>query len=357
MANYNIKQIAYSGKNQCLTSYIENADGVIHPKNVVLNANDNKPGDWGDQYAPYQQIILNGGTSNVDEMKVFTSGKSYYLEIEIPKDDNYPLDFALLLIPKPSASDGGSDLDQLNYQFIRYLRVLQGVNGELGQSRVILYQTKDQNTETYIGDIQVGIVIDVPEVDGVPIDNDGHPYRYEAGKIYYRASLDKYMWATETTTEWDTHSQERYGFTDVILSHSWKTHTSDSELARYELVFTPRVDNMYALYLYLIPTKADNDIQWLNQETGVTFYGRHIDISKMKARLYIVNNLLSDGGGSSITARRIGVWGRSELILSINGEEVKIGPSNYYELRDFAVTSLGVAAQYDADRFTIDIQY
>ncbi len=44
-------------------------------------------------------------------------------------------------------------------------------------------------------------------------------------------------------------------------------------------------------------------------------------------------------------------------MLSINGEEVKIGPSNYYELQNFAVTNLGVAAQSPADRFTIDIQY
>ena len=356
MANYNIKQIAYSGKNQCLTSYIENADGVIHPKNVVLNATDNKPGDWGDQYAPYQQIILNGGEN---EMQSFNIGNSYYLEIEIPKDDNYPLDFALLLIPPITDSIGSTDLDQLNYQFIRYLRVLQGVNSNLGQSRIILYQLKNQITEEFIGDIKVDIVIEVPEDENgdVIIENDV-PYVYEAGKIYYRASRDKYMWPLTTTTTWDDNSQKNYGFTDVILSHSWKTSPSDTEKARYELIFTPRVEGMSTLYLYLIPTKADNDIQWLNQETNTTFYGRHVDIDKMSARLYVINNLLSDNAGTaSLTARRVGVWGRSELMLSINGEEVKIGPSNYYELRDFAVTSLGVAAQYDADRFTIDIQY
>lgn len=352
MASYNIRQIAYSGKNQCLTSYIEGMDGVVHPRNVILNATDNKPGDWGDQYAPYQQIILNGGEQ---EAKPFISGKPYYLEIEIPKDDNYPLDFALLLIPTPSSSQGSTDLDQLNYQFIRYLRVLQGIHGNTGQSRVVLYQHKNANHD-YDDDeeVKIAIAIEVPEDSSGMVDPR---YEYKANNIYYRASIDRYMWATTNTTIWDSSSSDEYGFTDVILSHSWKTHTSEREKARYELIFTPRVDGMSVLYLYLIPTKADNDIQWNLEGSDITYYGRHVDISKMSVKLYAINNLLSDGAGSSITARRIGVWGRSELMLAINGEEIKVGPSNYYELQDFAITSLGVAAQNEADRFTIDIQY
>jgi hypothetical protein len=45
------------------------------------------------------------------------------------------------------------------------------------------------------------------------------------------------------------------------------------------------------------------------------------------------------------------------LLLAVNGEEIKIGQSNFYELDDFTITSLGVVAKDGSDRFTIDYQY
>lgn len=355
MANYNIKQIAYSGKGQCLTSFISEADGAITPINFDLEQANNKPGDWGNQDAPYQQILLNGGQN---ESKTFETINSYYLELEIPKDDNFAMDFALLLIPEPRS---GTDLDQLNYQFIRYLHVTKGAGGHSDQSRVVLYQKKSgQGDFINYGDnedssIKVAIAQPAPP-DSDPEENPGIAPAFNANTLYYKTTTDDnvlYMWTTEPTHKFVANGAD-YGYNDIVLSHSWKSHSSETETAKFQLVFTPRADGMKHLYLYLIPTKDDNDIQWSAIVNGAkkTYYGRHVDISRITAKLYVVNNLLNN-----LTARRIGVWGRSELMLSINGEEVKIGPSNYYELQNFAVTNLGVAAQSPADRFTIDIQY
>jgi hypothetical protein len=45
-------------------------------------------------------------------------------------------------------------------------------------------------------------------------------------------------------------------------------------------------------------------------------------------------------------------------MFTINGEEIKIGQSGYYELKDFTINSLGViVTDYDIDRFTIDYEY
>lgn len=44
-------------------------------------------------------------------------------------------------------------------------------------------------------------------------------------------------------------------------------------------------------------------------------------------------------------------------MLAINGEEIKIGQTNFYELNDFTIKSLGVVAKDVNDRFTIDYQY
>ena len=345
MANYNIKQIAYSGKGDCLTSFIGEADGVIHPTNFDLAAN-NKPGDWGSQDAPYQQILLNGGPN---EGKFFIKNIPYYLELGIPKNDNFSMDFALLLIPEPQ---NGTDLDQLNYQFIRYLHVASGLEGDRDQSRVVLYQKRlpeDSPVEVAIAKLADATTI------------------FEENSLYYRINDNndvEYMWTDNNPPAsldgWSDNSQN-YGYNDIILSHSWKTDSSTAEKANFQLIFTPRVDKMTRLYLYLIPTRDDNDIQWTPDSTdpwipgpsSPMYYGRHINVKNMTAKLYEIKNLLGD----DVTAKRIGVWGRSELMLSINGEEVKIGPSNYYELQNFSVTHLGIAAQSAADRFTVDIQY
>ena len=353
MANYNIAQIVFSGKEQCLASFSNTPDGSITPINIESNAADNKPGDWGDQNPPYQQIILNGESININSNEttgVFDVNEPYYLELDIPKDDNFSMDFALLLIPQPKTSD----LDQLNYQFIRYLHVPQGGGGSMDQSRVVLYQEKKDGEFVDDEDHPVKVAIAQP----IPENASEVEYPFAPNSLYYQKENEeiKYMWTGDSASQDFDPNQENYGYNDIILSHSWKTSSSESNKAKFQLVFTPRVSGMSCLYLYLIPTKEDNDIQWSIGDK--TYYGRHIELTGeagLEAKLYKMKNLVDFLNGSS--AKQIGVWGRSELMLSINGEEVKIGPSNYYELQNFAVTNLGVAAQGPEDRFTIDIQY
>jgi hypothetical protein len=43
--------------------------------------------------------------------------------------------------------------------------------------------------------------------------------------------------------------------------------------------------------------------------------------------------------------------------MSINGEEIQIGASGYYELNDFDVTSFAVVADGPEDKFILDYQY
>ena len=350
MANYNIAQIVFSGKEQCLASFSNEIDGSITPVNIESNATDNKPGDWGDQNPPYQQIILNGESININSNEtpdVFTVNQPYYLELDIPKDDNFSMDFALLLIPQPKTSD----LDQLNYQFIRYLHVPRGGGGSMSQSRVVLYQEKKDGEFVDDEEHPVKVAIAQP----MPEDDPEIEYPLAPNSLYYQEEGEKikYIWTDENAS---TLPSSNYGYNDIILSHSWKTSSSENNKAKFQLVFTPRVSGMSCLYLYLIPTKEDNDIQW--SVGGKDYYGRHVELdgeAGLKARLYKMENLVDFLHESS--AKQIGVWGRSELMLSINGEEVKIGPSNYYELQNFAVTNLGVAAQGPEDRFTIDVQY
>jgi hypothetical protein len=43
--------------------------------------------------------------------------------------------------------------------------------------------------------------------------------------------------------------------------------------------------------------------------------------------------------------------------MSINGEEIRVGSSGYYELNDFDITNLGIICLSENDKFTIDYQY
>ena len=44
-------------------------------------------------------------------------------------------------------------------------------------------------------------------------------------------------------------------------------------------------------------------------------------------------------------------------MMAINGSEIKIGPSGYFELQDYDIKSLGIAALAAEDKYTVDYQY
>jgi hypothetical protein len=126
---------------------------------------------------------LNGESININSNEttgVFDVNEPYYLELDIPKDDNFSMDFALLLIPQPKTSD----LDQLNYQFIRYLHVPQGGGGSMDQSRVVLYQEKKDGK--FVDDedhpVKVAIAHLAPE-------EEPDTYPFKANSLYYKKVL------------------------------------------------------------------------------------------------------------------------------------------------------------------------
>ena len=350
--NYSINQIVYKA-GTCLTEIIgpNTTESGIGPANI--SGSDKQGGDWGEQYSPYQQIILNDGMEHN-----FVTNIPYYLKLTIPRDVNYDLNFALLLI-----GDNKGDLDQQEYQFIRYLNVPRVNDSAAGQSHVVLYERPKNNIYTGADDrvrVAKAIKIENCNSDGEPTedptDNEKSNISDETiiEKLFYTESskndTTRYWWYPEnSTTGWQ---ECNFGKNAVTLVHSW-VQGGTSELKTFDIIFTPRSSvPLKYLYLYLIPSKEDNDIQWVNPKDNSTFYGRHIDTNQIQVNLYQMNNLL----GKTV-AQRIGIWGHSELLFTINGEEIRVGPSGYYELRDFPIEFFGVAAVDSRDQFTADYQY
>ena len=154
-----------------------------------------------------------------------------------------------------------------------------------------------------------------------------------------------------------------FGENDVILVHSWKNEVTDENKSTFEFIITPLGDSEAepkydAIYLCLIPDESvDRDIQWTRAGEETTYYGRYIlnPENHITAQIYELNPVLE--GDSSKIYTNIGVWGRSELMLVINGAEVKIGPSGYFELKDYNINSLCIAAFNAEDKYTVDYQY
>ena len=72
--------------------------------------------------------------------------------------------------------------------------------------------------------------------------------------------------------------------------------------------------------------------------------------------LYELENLV-DQVNRDKTLSRIGIWSHPGLIMTINGEEIRVGPSGYYELDALDIESIGIVATSWADNWTMDYQY
>lgn len=103
----------------------------------------------------------------------------------------------------------------------------------------------------------------------------------------------------------------------------------------------------------------------------MSYDGRTIPINNISMTLYKITNLLPEkifgiaaikSGINSLTG--VTITGNSDFIAAINGEEIKIGRTGQYEVKDFDITSLGLVVRDSEDgetspdtNFLIDYTY
>lgn len=186
------------------------------------------------------------------------------------------------------------------------------------------------------------------------------------------------------------------GTNDVILNWSWDS-SSGQDIAYYDCIITPAENGFKYILLQLQRITEDLDIlanakvgapqQMCINQPGTAGYGENINgrminleqiidqkiiidehgdeqvektIIQDTFKLYKLNELNSLNGplsSNTRTIKRFGIWGHPELMMAINGEEVRIGQSGYYELNDFDVNSICVVADGLKDTFVLDYQY
>lgn len=128
----------------------------------------------------------------------------------------------------------------------------------------------------------------------------------------------------------------------------------------FDIVFTPNATYNLIVFVLARTTEDYNVIE--NSQ-----YGRIMDITVNENNIYLMTNIIDTLASTYGLAEliRIGVQGPTGLMMSINGEQIKIGKTGIYELNDvnIKITYLGFALKENVlnvdgyDNFILDFEY
>lgn len=299
-----------------------------------------------------------GGT-NYRDLKITPSGisfepnSSYLLRLRIRRNIAYDLEVDLKLM---NESNSGGDtstavLNEQKYEEIQRIYIPRAENFQRTSS-VVLYKSQEDETESS-KKVYAGVLRETS-------DNCGWYDVYDKNP----ESTPSYYYKDPTKNEMSDPFTEIEQRSIVNLPHTWEQGEEDT-FSSFDIVFSPKANNgnFNRIVLQMTRPAYNNDITFYDAKDNHTYNGVHINEDSISsggeeyfAELYEVTNLL----GNIIipkTITHLGIWSHPNLIIAINGEEIRVGPSGYYELNDYDITSLGIVCLTQNDKFTIDYQY
>lgn len=130
---------------------------------------------------------------------------------------------------------------------------------------------------------------------------------------------------------------------------------SESDYSSFELILSPNDNHTYN-QVYFELNRELIDYNTLNEDGT---YGRKIVISIDRFdEIYDVIDYLQTSIDNKHTLKQIGIQGPPGLLMSINGEAIKIGRSGLYEINNGINTSfIGFIVEGDEKYFILDYQY
>lgn len=314
-------------------------------------------------------------------------GKTYYLHLNLPQHIQYTTTVKVKLCTYDTSNGTNStNASLVDFQTIRELIIppAPAIMDQDAIENILLYVDPINTNETSPLNLryQADIIYDWPGSNNVSWKpNNVYTFSDVDGTFYYKSTLEsqpnisdiqKVDIKNNDTGEIEI-SKDPHIITDYVvgkMEKRWLTANSGTSIASFDIVFSPTYNllNGYSFILLEIDRSGGHQtqIQYVD-EKGDSYYGTYMALKDVSGELYEVPNLLTgntpkDLIGAQIksttgTLNHIAVWSHPELLLAINGEEIKIGQTNFYELDDFTITSLGVVAKDSYDRFTIDYQY
>lgn len=245
----------------------------------------------------------------------FKAGETYYMEITVPRNQWYDIEANLKLC---LADENNSSTINLNkFQQIKYLYIPAAADPQSIYSNVVLYENNSNQ-------VQVALASDF------------------------------------------NVSNSNGNYCTYSLLQNWKVTQNATTTASFSFIFSPKYD-FTEPYKFLWIETLHNDNNVKHVEDGVTYSGKYLDKDSVEVSFYKVNNIMpiSEYGIASVksgisTLTGITVDAASRWMFAVNGEEIKLGNSGHYELKDYEITSLGLIVKEQVDWtkvFTIDYEY
>ena len=166
--------------------------------------------------------------------------------------------------------------------------------------------------------------------------------------LYYDSSVNKYV-VYGTEIQYDLNAVE---IKQVLLDQNFEDEMLPSRTI--EGIFRPAKEGFNRLWLRLERTPEDYHLL----DENLNYVGRTINVEE--AKIFKLKDIIKTQIRNINQLDKIGVWGTPGLKMGINGEEIRIGSSGYYELDVLPVTSLsfGIVDNTDVfNDFTVDYLY
>ena len=130
---------------------------------------------------------------------------------------------------------------------------------------------------------------------------------------------------------------------------------SDTDYATFEMIISPN-DNYTYNQVFVELNRELIDFNTINEDGT---YGRlmHIEVERLD-KIYNIIDFLSPSISGNKILKQIGIQGPPGLLMSINGEEIRIGHSGLYEINHGVNTTfIGFIVEADEKYFILDYQY
>lgn len=312
----------------------------------------------------------------------FSSGVDYYVRVEIPEDNCYDNNFLIKLINDNYTSNSEDYQFIMNYSVPKsasedclysvalYLDPEQDANpidpseDGIRYSRIIALEGSDKDHKDFN---QIYLINGLPSFRPSGTDTYSGALsseKQEVGKVYFTKDENgevRLWYCNEVAND---GNQSKGVFTEIPRTQfsiytvyaSWEDSRSSGVGTRViEFLFRPETNDFNQILFQIVRGVQDYGI--INAETEVngkkvTNYGRKAMIESFE--VYEMTNLVTRLDERK-PFTRIGIWGHPEQIMGINGEQILIGPSGYYELSDYTINSLSVVAKdFRTGAFTLD---
>ena len=277
----------------------------------------------------------------------FQAGVTYFLRLQINRHAFKDMTYAIKLIdPKDFKDDKYGYYNEKDYQYLKRVTVNSNSSAnenDEGVAVVTVYKTASEE-EKYFSALS-------------------KPKKINENESIVTAAVGDFG-IDETTPpfvnlKYSGVSEPIGSFKISLLENS---SLDSAEIV--EVLFTPTKN-----YSAIVIEKERDNSDWTTffEDGKDTFNGFETSIGS-DIKIYSLKNLLKieENSNAAIVAKpnkisKIGVWGRSNLCLNCNGEEIRIGPRGYYEMsfdETLGLSSFGVLAENESDfPFLIDYEY